>query len=135
MRGLTLRGWRVAQGVRSNTGLRAWVCGVRQEACWSRSDGTELLVGDAVVHGLDGGPGVPDGSWRVVLLAVKGFDDFLGRGNQVVKDQVDAGVPVKLFLFLALGHEAWAAAGSEYEASTGRERCDNCRVNVIRAAS
>ena len=91
--------------------------------------------------GPDGGPGVPDGCWWVVRIAVEGFDGFLGvvsRSSSGLKDewgQLDAGVPVELFLFLLFGHEAWAAAGGGYEPSTGGERCNNRRVNVIRAAS
>ena len=87
---------------------------MRQWAWWSRGDGcSELWFGDVVVQdGLDGGPGVPDGCWWVVRIAVEGFDGFLGvvtRSSSGLKDewgQLDAGVPSKCFLFLSIGHEA-----------------------------
>ena len=91
--------------------------------------------------GLDGGPGVLDGWWWVVRIAVEGFDGFLGvvsRSSGALEDkfdQVDAVVPVELFLFFAFGHVAWTTAGGGYEPSTGGERCNSRRVNVIRAAS
>ena len=68
--------------------------------------------------------------------------NFLGvvtrpsSGLKDKRDQVNARVPVELFLFFAFGHKAWAAAGSGgYESGIGRERCDNRRINVERAAS
>ena len=64
---------------------------VRQYAWWSRGDRPELLFGDAAVEcGLDGGPGVPDGCWRVVRVVVKVFDEFLGvvaRASSGLKDE------------------------------------------------
>ena len=49
---------------------------VRQEAWWSRGDGSQLVFGDAVVEsGLDGGPGVLDGCWWVVRVTEQVFDE------------------------------------------------------------
>ena len=49
---------------------------VRQEAWWSRGDGSQLVFGDAVVEsGLDGGPGVLDGCWFVVHVTEQVFDE------------------------------------------------------------
>ena len=99
------------------------------------------MLGDAIAQGgLDGGPGVGGHCWSVVCVEVKGFDEFLGvvtrssRGLKDIWDQVGVGVPVELTLFPPFGREALAAAGGQYESSTGRERVDDRRVNVVRAA-
>ena len=77
---------------------------VRQRAVWSRGDCPELLFGDAAMEcGLDGGPGVSDGSRGVVRVVVEVFNEFLGvktrssSGLQDERDQVDAGVSVDFF--------------------------------------
>ena len=91
---------------------------VRNRSLESRGDGSELLFGDTVVQGgLHGSPGVADGCWWVVRIAVLVFDEFLGmvvRSSVGHKDgwgQVDARVPVELSLLFSFGHEAWAGAG------------------------
>ena len=87
---------------------------------------------------LDGGPSGPDGCWWVVRIAVQEFDEHLcvvaksSGGLEDEWDQVDAGVPVELFLLFAFGHVAWAGAGSRDASSVGREWRDHCRVDAIR---
>ena len=105
---------------------------VRQEAWWSRGDGSQLVFGDTVVEsGLDGGPGVLDGCWWVVRVTEQVFDELLcvvAKSSSGLEDewgQVDAGVPVELFLLFTFSHVAWAGAGCGYESSIGGERCDN----------
>ena len=39
--------------------------------------GSELLFGDVVERGLDGGPGVADGWWWAVRIAVEVLDELL----------------------------------------------------------
>ena len=57
------------------------------------------------------------------------------RGPKDKWGQVNARLPVELFLFFTFGHEACATTGRGCEASVGRKLCDKRRVNVIRAAS
>ena len=112
---------------------------MRQWSWWSREDRSELLFGYAVVQGgLDGCPGVPDGCRWVVRVAVEEFDELpcvISRsscGLEDERDQVDAGVSVELFLFLAFGHAARASTGGGHEADARGEGGYNSCINIIR---
>ena len=81
---------------------------MRSKHLESRGDDSELLFGDATVEcGVDSVPGVLGGCWRVVRVAVECFDEFLcavaksSCGFEDEWGQVDARVPVELFLFFA----------------------------------
>ena len=95
------------------------MCGVVRNRCLElRGDGSELLFGDAVVRcGLNGRPGVPVRNWWVFRVAEEVFHELscvVAGSSSVLKDerdQVDAGVPVELFLLFAFGHAALAGAG------------------------
>ena len=86
----------------------------RQE---SRGDGSERLFEDVVVQcGLNGCPGVTDGCWWVVRIAVEVSDELLSvvawsaRGFEDEGGQVDARVLDELFPLFSFGHVTWAGA-------------------------
>ena len=51
------------------------------------------------------------------------------------RDEVDAGVPVELFLLFTFDHVAWAGAGCQEESCVGEKLRDHCRVDVLRVSA
>ena len=71
--------------------------------------GCELLFGDgAVEHTLDGGPGVPDGQWRVVGISQKARPTC---GLKDERNEVDVWISVEFVLFRSFGHKSRFCAG------------------------
>ena len=91
--------------------------------------------------GLDSCPGVSDGCRWVVRVAVELSDELLGVvtwsscGFKDERDQVDARVPVKLFLFLAFSHVARASNGGGHQADVKGEGGYNGCIDAIREAT
>ena len=81
-------------------------CEVVRNSCLdARGDGSELLLGDAVVEcSLDGGPGGTDKCWWVFRVAEEVFDELLcvvagsSSGLKDERDQVHAGMWVRCWL-------------------------------------
>ena len=79
--------------------------------CGSRNGGCELFFGDGAVEDtLDGGPGVPDGKWRVVGTSQEEANELLGMwakptcGLKDARNEVDVWISVEFVLFRSLGH-------------------------------
>ena len=94
-------------------------CGVaRNRRQVSRGDGSKLL---------NGCPSVTDGCWWVVRVTLKVFDELLSvlawsaRGLEDKGDQVDAMVPVELFLLFPFAIQPGWAPDIETERQRDRE--------------
>ena len=87
---------------------------------------------------LDGGRGIPGGCWWVVRVAAEVFDELLcvlARSSSGLKDernQVDAGVPVKLFLLFAFSNtKPGRELAAENSPALEEKWRDHCRVDVV----
>ena len=85
---------------------------------------------------LDGGPGVPDGLWRVVSISHEVTDEFSDVwtrstwGLEDERDDVDVWISVEFALLSSLGHVSWSGAGCSNKGRVSGERSNNGNIQV-----